>query len=329
MTLLASTAVTLVDWAKRVGPDGNIDSIVELLSQDNEILDDMLWLEGNLPTGHRTTVRTGLPTAAWRLLNYGVAKSKSTTVQVDDTVGMLEAYSEVDRDLLMLNGNDLAFRLSEDAAFSEAMRQTFASTLFYGNTQTDPEKFLGLAPRYNSLSAGNAQNVIDGGGTGADNTSIWLVGWGDRTCHGIFPKGSPAGLQMRDLGEETAVDSNGLMHQVFRTHFQWKPGFSLRDWRYVVRIANIDTSELVKDATAGADLIDLMVRSLERIKSLQGVRTAFYCNRTISSFLRRQIMNKSNVNLTLDTVEGRKVMAFDGVPVRRVDAITNAEAAVA
>lgn len=328
MTALAATAVTLADWAKRVAPDGSIDTIIELLSQDNQILDDMLWVEGNLPTGHRTTIRTGLPSATWRLLNYGVAQSKSTTVQVDDTVGMLEAYSELDRDLLALNGNDLAFRLSEDAAFTESMRQTFASTLFYGNTAIDPEKFLGLSARYNSTTADNAQNILDGAGTQATNTSVWLLGWSERTLHGIFPKGSPAGLQMRDLGEDTAVDTNGLMHQVFRTHFQWKCGFSLRDWRYAVRIANIDVATLVKDATAGADLLDLMVRALERIQSLEGVRPAFYVNRTVSSFLRRQILNKTTPQLTFDTVSGKKVMTFGEVPVRRVDALTNAEAEV-
>lgn len=323
------TALTLADWAKRVDPDGQTSDVVELLAQDNQILDDMLWVQGNLPTGHRTTVRTGLPTAAWRLLNYGISPSKSTTVQVDDTVGMLEAYSQVDRDLLALNGNDLAFRMSEDAAFTESMRQTFASTLFYGNTSVDPERFLGLSPRYADLSAANGQNILDGGGTGSDNTSIWLIGWSERTCHGIFPKGSMAGLQMRDLGEDTAVDSSGLMHQVFRTHFQWKCGLSLRDWRYAVRIANIDTSELVKDATAGADLVDLMVRAHERIQSLDGVRPVWYCNRTISSFLRRQMTNKSSLAyVSEDKVAGKPVLNFAEIPVRRVDALTNAEAAV-
>jgi hypothetical protein len=331
MTVLASTAVTLADWAKRIDPSGNVDTVIEALSQSNEILDDMLWVEGNLPTGHRTTIRTGLPTAAWRLLNYGVAQSKSTTVQVDDTVGMLEAYSELDRDLLALNGNSAAFRLSEDVAFTESMKQTFNSTLFYGNTATDPEKFLGLGARFNDIGSGapqNKDNILDGSGTGSDNTSIWLIGWGQQSVHGIFPKGSQAGLQMRDLGEDTKVDANGLMHQVFRTHFQWKCGLSVRDWRYVVRIANIDSSELTKNASAGADLIDLMVQALEKIKDLNGVKPAFYVNRTISSFLRRQMTNKATVYLNLDEVAGKKVMTFGEVPVRRCDSLTNAEATI-
>lgn len=331
MSTLATSAVTLVDWAKRLAPDGSIDTIVEALSQDNQMVEDMLWVEGNLPTGHRSTIRTGIPAGAWRLLNYGVPQEKSTTVQVDDTIGMLESYSEVDRDLLSLNDNSAAFRLSEDQAFVEGMTQTFQSTLVYGNTGTDPEKFLGMGPRFNDIGAGapqNADNIISGSGSGADNTSIWLVGWGQKTVHGIFPKGSKVGLQMRDLGEDTKVDSNGRMYQVFRTHFQWKCGLVVRDWRYIVRIANIDVSDLTKNASSGADLIDLMVQALEKIKSLEGVRPAFYANRTITSFLRRQMTNKATVYLDMQEVAGKKVMTFGEVPVRRVDAITNAEAAI-
>src|SRR5437867_3196411 len=175
-------ALTYIDWARRQDPfDGKTAVIIELLSQTNEILDDMLVMEGNLPTGHRTTVRTGLPTATWRLLNYGVPTTRSTTVQVTDSCGMLETYSVVDKDLADLNGNTAAFRMSEDKAFLEGMNQQMASTLVYGNTAVNPERFMGFAPRYNSLTtttAATAYNVIDGGGTGNANSSIWFVCWG-------------------------------------------------------------------------------------------------------------------------------------------------------
>ena len=89
---LSTAALTLLDWAKRLDPTGKVARVVEMLEQTNEILQDMLWMEGNLPTGHRTTVRTGLPSVAWRLLNGGVTPSKSTTAQIDEQCGMLEAY---------------------------------------------------------------------------------------------------------------------------------------------------------------------------------------------------------------------------------------------
>lgn len=328
MPVIGEGNLTLSDWARRIDPEGKIAKIVEIMNLTNPILDDMTLVEGNLPTGHRTTIRSGLPSVTWRLLNYGVQPSKSRTVQITDTVGMLEAYAEIDKDLADLNGNTPAFRLSEDRAFIESMNQEMATTLFYGNVGTDPEKFHGLAPRYNDLSAANAENIIDGGG-GATMTSIWLVVWGDNTCHGIFPKGKITGLQHKDLGEVTLDDVAGGHYQGYRSHYKWDVGFTLRDWRYVVRVPNIDINALTIDIAAGsADIVDLMVQALETIPTLGMGTPVFYCNKTITSFLRRQISNRSNVNLTLDNVGGKRVMSFDGVPVKKCEAILNAEARV-
>lgn len=330
MPNLSTLNPTLADVAARMTPDGKIDpQIVELLNETNEILDDMTVIEANGFTEHKTTVRSGLPQGTWRKLNYGVQPEKSRTVQVKDSMGMLETYAEVDKALAELNGNSAAWRLSEDRAFIEGMNQTQATTLFYGDSSQDPEKFMGLAPRYNSLSAENGQNIIDAGGTGSDNASIWLLVWGQNTLHSIYPKGSAAGLQSRDLGEHTLVDANGGRYQGFRTHYKWDIGLTLRDWRYAVRIANIDISDLTKNASAGADLIDLMTQAVELIPNIGMGRPAFYMPRKIRSFLRRQITNKVAAStLTMEDVAGKKVVAFDGVPCRRTDALLTTEARV-
>lgn len=329
MSTVGTNALTLSDWARR-SKDGKIQTIVEIMNDMNPILDDLQLVEGNLPTGHKTTIRSGLPTVAWRLLNYGVQPSKSRTVQVTDSCGMLEGYSEIDKALADLNGNTAEFRLSEDRAFIEAMGQEMASSIFYGNTESDPEEFMGLAPRYDDNSAENAENVLLGGGSGSTNTSIWLVQWGANSCHGIFPKGSRAGLNHKDLGEVTLEDAQSPAgkYQGYRSHYKWDIGLTLRDWRSCVRVANVDIDLLTKDAATGADLIDLMVQALEIVPSLNMGRPVFYCNKTITSFLRRHIMNKSNVNLTLDTVEGKRVLAFDGVPVKKCDALLSTEATI-
>lgn len=332
MATLATTHPTLLDVTKRLDPQGKIDTIAEIMQQTNEILDDMVWLEGNLPTGHRTTIRTGLPTPTWRKLYGGVQPGKSTTVQVTDATGMLEAYAEVDKALADLNGNTAAFRLSEDRAHIEGMNQEFASTLFYGNESTEPEAFTGFGPRFNSQSAENASNIITSAADpdGSDNTSIWLVVWGPNTVHGIYPKGSKAGMNMEDKGQVTIenVDGNGGRMEAYRTHYRWDCGLSVRDWRYVVRV-NLDQEDLVKNAASGPDLIDLMTQAVEMIPSLSMGRPAFYMNRTLRSFLRRQIANKVAAStLTIEQVAGKHVTMFDGIPVRRCDAITNTEAGI-
>lgn len=331
MATLAVTNPTLLDLAKLTDPDGRIATVVEILNETNEILDDISWVEGNLPTGHRTTIRTGIPAPTWRKLYGGVQPNKSQTVQVTDNTGMLEAYAEIDKALADLNGNTASFRLSEDKAHIEGIGQEIADALFYANEGVTPEKFTGLAPRYNSLAAANAENIIDAGGTGTDNSSIWFVVWGPNTAHGIIPKGSQAGMQVQDLGEVTIenVDGSGGRMQAYRTHYRFDAGFTLRDWRYVVRIANIDKSLLTKDLATGADLHDLMVRALELIPNLNAGRGVFYVPRNIRSFLARQAINAvKNSTLTMEQLQGRRAVTFQGFPVRRVDAISADEARV-
>jgi hypothetical protein len=331
MATLSDIHPTLLDVSKRLDPNGNIDKIVELLDLQNEIIADAVFIEGNQLTGHRTTVRSGLPTPTWRKLYGGVQPTKSRTVQVTEAMGMLEAYAEVDKALADLNGNTMAFRSSEDVAHIEGMNQEFASTLFLGNETTEPESFTGFAPRFNLLSAANGQNIIDAAGAGSDNRSIWLVVWGANTVHCVYPKGSKAGLHQEDLGRVTIenVDGAGGRMEGYRTHYRWDAGLVVRDWRYVVRIANIDLSDLTKDATAGADLIDLMTQALELVQDLKSGRPAFYVDRSVRSFLRRQIANKVAAStLSMDTVAGRKVLFFDEVPVRRCDALASNEAEV-
>ena len=339
MATLSTSNLTLADWAKRSDPDGRVPIVAELLSQSNEILDDCVFKEGNLPTGERVVIRTGLPGVYWRALNQGIPSTKSTTAQIDEACGILEARSEVDKDLAMLNGNTAQFRLSEDTAFLEAMNQTQAETLFYGNPGTDTKKFLGLAPRYSSLSADNAVNILSAGGSGSDNASVYLVVWGDNTVYCPFPKGSKAGLTHEDLGEQTVYNSDGTRLQAFATRYQWKNGLVVKDWRYVVRICNIDVSDLLgqsstQASTASTALIKLMARALYRIPNMAMGRAAFYMNRTVHSGMAISALDKSQSVLSIQ--EGlsqfgsaQSYLSFLGVPLRRVDALLNTESAVA
>jgi len=339
MATLSTSNLTLADWAKRTDPDGRVPVIAELLSQSNEILEDCVFKEGNLPTGDRVVIRTGLPTVYWRALNQGIPNSKSTTAQVDEACGMLEARSEVDKDLAMLNGNTAQFRLSEDVAFLEAMNQTMASTMFYGNPATDPKQFLGLATRYSALSgAGNSTNVISAGGSGSDNSSVYLVVWGDNTVYCPFPKGSSAGLMHEDLGEQTVYNSDGSRLQAYATRYQWKNGLVVKDWRYVVRICNIDISDLktttgTQASNVATQLVKCMNLALARIPNYGMGRAAFYMNRTIYSGLAIQAMDRSQNVLAVQQGLSQfgtpqNWLSFLGVPCRRVDTILNAESVV-
>jgi hypothetical protein len=337
-------AVTLLDWAKSVDPDGKTATVVELLNQSNEILNDMQWLEGNLPTGHRASIRTGLPTSVWRKMYQGVPASKSLRATIEDACAMLETRSEVDKDIVSLNGNTESFRLSEAQAFIEGMNQTMAEALIYGDASINPEQFNGLDIRYKALTGTIGQNVISAGGSGSDNTSMWLVCWGPQTVHGIFPRGSMAGLEHEDLGLIDAFDASNNRYRAWADRWQWKCGLHVKDWRFVVRICNIDVSDLAavtgtQATTAATFLPRLMVKAMARIPFMGMGRPVWYANRTVREMLSIQAMDKNNSVLSmtagLDSMGqvtpgsvGNGTLRFQGVPIRTVDRIDETEATI-
>ncbi|MGD9156927.1 MAG: hypothetical protein PVG39_00845 [Desulfobacteraceae bacterium] len=329
----------LINLTKTMDPDGSIADVGELLTQYNPILEDIPLVEGNLPTGHRVTVRNGLPTPVWRKFYQGVTPTKGKTTQVDDTIGMCEDYGEVDKDLADLNGNTSEFRLQEDTAHIEGMSQELASTIFYGDTDVDPEKFNGLAPRYDAIgdpadkptaqtNSAYLKHILNAGGTTADvQTSVWYVVWAPQTVFGIYPKGSKVGIQSRDLGEQTLFDSDGGRFQGYRTHYQVKQGLCVKDWRYIVRIANVELGDML-DATAQKTLLQMMNKARYTVP-LSGIgRGVFYCSPAVLAMLDDAAVFKSNAALGWRDVfgDGKEMTTYRGIPIRACNAILETEA---
>lgn len=331
MALLSAMYPTLMDVTTALDPNGSVATVAEILNQTNEMLDDMVFLEGNLPTGHKSTVRTGIPAPTFRQLYGFVQPTKSSRAQITDSCGMMEAYAEVDKAAADLNGNTNEFRLSEDRAFIEGMSQEAAASMFQANEAVNPEKYTGLNARFNSLAAGNADNIIDALGTGGDNASLWLIGWGPNTIHGIYPKGSKAGLQVTDKGQVTIQEPGGTgLMEGYRTHYRWDLGLTVRDWRYVVRIANIDRSDLSPDASTGANLPQLMFEAEQRVPNLASAKFAWYGDRSVMTKIMQQYSaGTKSSTLGWQDVGGKKTLVNGtGIPMRRVDALAVDEARV-
>lgn len=333
MTTVGNTYLSLIDVFKRQGADGEVSAaIIEMLSKVNPILSDMVTVECNQGTSHLTTIRTGLPTAAWTKLYTGVQPSKSETAQVTDTTGSLEAWSEVDARLIDIAGAGAgALRLSEATAFLEAMSEEMVSTLLYGNQGTDPEEFTGLAPRFNDTTAPNGGQIVKGGGTGGDNTSIWMIVWGPNTAHGLYPQHSMGGFRREDLGVETTKDENGGLYRVYREKFAWDLGFTVRDWRYISRICNLDVS----DVQAGSvDLFKFLRQAYYKLRqrTVIGGQAAIYCNAQIMEALDALATNSGTTDnytrLSYREIEGGEILSYRGIPIRQTDAILNTEALV-
>lgn len=337
MAALTATNPTLLDFANHMDPDGKIAAVVEILDEVNDMVQDITFQEGNLSTGHRTTIRTGIPTPTWRRFNEFVQPTKGTTAQITHNTGMLRAYAEIDVDLANLNGNSAEYRLSEDRVHLEGIAQEFADTLIFGNEGTEPAAFTGLAPYYNDTTADNGENIILGGSASGqtDNASIWLVVWGPNTVHGIFPKGSKAGVTAEDKGRTTIYDANGGRMEVYQSYYAMDAGLAVRDWRYAVRIPNIDKSLLSAVWTSGAfgssaDLSDLMFQAMRRVPNLNMGRPVFYMSRDMLTWLGRQTSAKTQGStLKAENIGGRLVESFNTIPIRRCDVLAADEARVA
>jgi hypothetical protein len=329
-TAIASSNMTLTDIAKQTMPDGSIESdVVELLAQDNEILADMTWEEANGGTFHRSSVRTGIPEPTFRRFYEGVTPVKTTYAQIDEPLGMMENRSVVDAKLLDMSPNKERVRMNEAIGILEGFNQSFTETLLYGDVGTSPAKFNGFLPRFDVLAAASGENIIDGAGTGTDNASILLVNWSPRTVFGIYPRGSKAGISREDLGRQEVLDtaSPGRRFTAYEEKFQWDCGLVVRDWRHVVRIANIDKSLLVAQSGAAA-ILELLAAAVDKLPSSMGGRPAIYMNRTVKTMLRIQCMKQANVYLTIGQEESRPKLMFDGIPIRKVDMMQADEARI-
>lgn len=322
--------MTLSDIAKSLDPNGKPARMINILGEDNEILDDMVFLEGNLTNGNQMTIETELPEPSIRRYNQGVPLTKGSSAQITETCVVFEDRSSIDKDLAESYGivNVGEMRLSRARGHIAGFNRKVAKQLFYG---ASAEEIFGLANRYSLSTDANGDNIVKGGGSGSDNLSIYLIGWGQDKVFCVYPRGSKVGLIHEDIGLQDEFDSNNMRYRAYMDRWQWKLGLCVADWHYVVRICNIDVSNLVTE-TSAADLIKIMSKAIDRVP--QGAaKLAFYCNRTVTSMLRIQALNKSSSAIAIEpalTQFGRPggTLTFLGIPVRRVDQLLNTEAAV-
>lgn len=324
MAIKGQDALTYSEWANRKDPNGNTADVVEILADVNPIIEDAIVIEANGTTSHQSTHRTGLPDVYYRAINEGIPKSRSTTATVEDTFSNIEAKSDVDVDLMMRNDNSNAFRLTEDAAFLEAMAQKQAYGMLYGDPGNDPKEYLGLTGRYNAYQdtdkTKSSYNVIHGGGSGADNCSIWFIQWDPLATFMFYPKGSKVGISaMPENAPRWVTDAAGNEFKALTTHYKLQEGLGVKDWRSNVRIANIDVSD-IKGGT-GADLIDLMIAAYYRRKMRMRGKNIIYVPEILEEFLHKQAKDATNVQLSIREYEGKPITTFLGIPIKTLDAL--------
>jgi hypothetical protein len=321
----------MIELLKQMSPSGDIMTVAEILTEENEIAADAVWTPSNDTFAHKVVRRLSRPTGTWRKINKGVAVEAPRTIEAWETLGMLESFGHADEALVKNSPNPRQTLSNLYRPFIEGMGEHWVDTLIYGSTEDSPEEFTGLAPRMNALDTNG--NVLDGGGSGSDCTSVFVVCWGPNKVHMAYPMNDApnVGVTMEDLGRDIvsdAVSSNKhttSQYMAYRAHFKIQGGLVVEDPRCIGRVANIETagsSNLFDED----DLITLLYRMPKR-----GAGAHIYVNETILTQMHIALKDKNNVNYTSDGGEGlagAPVIRFMGYPVRLVEAIVNTESAI-
>jgi hypothetical protein len=346
MAALGVNLVTLADVAK--SKDKRIGAVAEVLVQENPMLNDIPYMEMNEGTVHKEEIRSSLPTVYYRKANQPIPASKTTTEERTFQATHFESKSQIDEAVAARGGADrIAYnRWNQAQGHIQAMGLEHASLLIYGSPYgsnisgiVSNLKGPGLSDIYCSTSASEdtSKQLIDGGGTASNNTSIWRVQWGERTVFGIYPKGTQAGLKRIDRSpgnarvqiQGTDINSNTGFYWGYEEDFEVDHGLVVKDYRQAARIANVDVT-LLKSGVGAADLIDLMISAHYKTWNIQVGVGVWYVNRTIEAFLHKQALTKvgAGAGLRFDNYQGQKVLMFLGFPIRRADAILNSESQV-
>ncbi len=331
MAALNAVHPSLLNVVTRMLPDGSVDTnIVELLAKKSPLIRDALWVEGNEMSGHRSHVRTSLPTPAWRKLNQVSSFDKSTTAPITDTIGICEKWFQIDAKMVKMQANPMAFLKTEHDAFVEAFAQEIEDTAFNGNENTAPEEFTGILPRFNTISGSpeNLENIFAESTSDSDACSIILVDWGQKRAHMLYPRGSGGGLEVYDEGLVTSENHAGQTGplQVFRKKFSWDCGFHLPDWRSISRF-QFDPDDIVASGSSGPVIRDTMRKMISRVEPGPGAR--FYMGRTAKEMFDLQGNHADTLALTSVTAaQGEIVEHFQMIPIRRTDALPDTEASL-
>ncbi len=341
MATLTQSTLSMIDSYKNVDGKGRFIDVIEAMNNTSQyIMDDWVWMACNSGTKHTRAIRTGLPSVSWTSLYEGIPQSKSFKQMVDDTTGMVEGLSSVDkRQLDLYAGNEAAIRNAEGRSYVEAISRELVTALFYHNPATNPKLPKGLGARYGVKATSGAGNqIIDAGGTGSDNTSIWFVEWGYDGLSVIHPEGTVAGIKRENKGEQRITDAAGNPYFAEEEYIGANVGFSLGDWQRVSCVRNIDVSDMM---AGSVDLYDFMRKAYYRLKSRRvnkimdqsaPGRLAIYCNRDVLEALDALGTNAGAsdnfTRLKVGELEGKEVMTYRGIPLRETDALLNTESRV-
>jgi len=335
--LALGTNLTLAELIRRETPDGKLADLVDVISQTNKVWLDATWIECNNGDYNEDKQTVSEPGGSERAYDQGVTPEAGVSQTVQEPTCMLDGLSQVDvAKLRHAAGGELANRLLEDQFFLRGMGKTACSRLFSGNRSTNPLQIYGINNRtdYNDLDSSYVYDNAGGAASAtANKTSVYMFQWGMKKVNLIYPRndpntGSQYGIKMEDYGKTIITDPNASTkkYPAYQTWFECHFGIFIHDPRCIKRDVNISTTLLdnVDDFSFSEDPLIDMVVDLE----YDGDGAVMYCNRTVFKQAWKRAETKGNVWQQSKDPFGNPIVEFHGIPMRRVDQITDTQATV-
>ena len=314
--------LTSLEVAKRSGVSPDSRKIIEELTAYNELLIDAPLVEANEGTVDTHLVRTAIPHGQHRGYNEGVGQGSSQTKTIQDVISNIEIYSEVDKQMIDEAAHPTELMQSEQSAFIEGLSQDITDDLVYGNHNNNPRYTNGLATRLNATS--NKYCFSMGGAASGSMTSVYIIKWGMDKARIIYPRGSKnAGVEYNYLGEQTAIDSNGNKHQVYRAHYRIARGLSVGHSASIIRLCNIDPTA----ANIGKTVAEKIVRVMPLLARGAGT-VSIACNAEVKGILNWAANQKVNVVYPSEDPWGNSVLKIGEGRIRECPSILLTESAV-
>ena len=324
----------LSDVAKITLNNGKFAKAFDVIAEMNPIVDDVPFVPSNDGETYKSTELTGYPTTYYRMVNQGIPVSTDNEKMIRNSFAQLANAYQIDRKLVTGTKESIdAFMARKDLRYVTSLMDSLATTMVYGDSATETDKFTGLAARLSVPSTNYKEagyNLISGGGSGSDNTSMYGVVWSGDGAFGFYPEGSQAGLKITRMRDVEIRDSGGTNEFIGHKNFyEMDAGLVVTDWHHICRACNIDVSDLTFDKSgSSANLSDLLTRLEIRMAGMIG-RPVIYVNKTIYSFLTRQVKETVGGNLGYQEVKGKRILDWNGIAIKQLTVIVNTEPTIA
>jgi len=241
--------LTLSDVAKQTH-NQELIPMVDEIGKATTFLNSFTWRQASDALRDVTGKITAYPEAEWTGLDLGTKAKKGNWTQVEEGLGMVEIWTEINEKTYEVSPFKEATRWRNDAVAMRSCGMEAEKGILYGNPNNNKNTILGFMPRFNKVTdhhrmAGGAKydycTLSCGGTTANSQSSILLVAKGGMAPSLIYPRYKENnGLVYRHWDFENALDGQGGNVRIAKSQIAMTLGLSIADTRTAVRIANIE-----------------------------------------------------------------------------------------